>query len=276
MDSETGERAVLRWLKLSVVAFVGCGFLGMIAYALWMREEIKSAQLEPPLIAAPDMPVKRRPDEPGGMDIPNRDKLVFDLLDNSASATAPEPAPVDGQIGDGTVSATQPTGQGTQAQQMADRVADQVTLAQLVNTAPASGTPASGTGALTPVPEEVVAAPAKPVPVKEAVAAAPQPVAVVATAAPAKKVEPVVVSEAKGNWGVQLAAVGSQADATKVAGQLKSKFPVLKSMTLRTAKASTPAGIRYRVQFVGAESRAAATKVCDQLGAKQPCFAVGG
>ena len=261
---------MLRWLKLSVVAFVGCGFLGMIAYALWVREEIKGAQLGPPLIAAPDMPVKRRPDEPGGMEIPNRDKLVFDLLDNSASATAPEPAPVDGQIGDGSVS-TQPAGQ------VADRVADQVTLAQLVNTAPASGTPTSGSSQLTPVPEEVVAAPAQPVPVKEAkVEAKPVQVASVTPAKTVTKPEPVAVSEAKGSWGVQLAAVASQADATKVAGQLKSKFPVLKNMTPRTAKVSTPAGIRYRVQFVGAESRAAATKVCDQLGAKQPCFAVGG
>lgn len=45
-----------------------------------MREDIRSRDIAPPLISAPEQPVKRRPDQPGGLDIPNRDRAVFDLL----------------------------------------------------------------------------------------------------------------------------------------------------------------------------------------------------
>ena len=77
---------MVRWLKFSLVALVGCGFLAMLVYAFWMREDIRLAAIEPPLVAAPDMPLKRRPDEPGGLMIPHQDKVVFDLLDSPSTA----------------------------------------------------------------------------------------------------------------------------------------------------------------------------------------------
>ncbi|NBV54237.1 MAG: hypothetical protein EBR79_00785, partial [Proteobacteria bacterium] len=82
---------ILKWLKLSLVALVGCGFVAMVIYAFVQRDQIRSAQIEPPLVSAPEEAVKRRPEAPGGMEIPNRDKLVFDLLENDTGVRAVTP-----------------------------------------------------------------------------------------------------------------------------------------------------------------------------------------
>lgn len=250
---------MLKILKFALVSLVGCGFLAMIAYALWMREEIRDAQIEPPLIAAPDTPVKRRPEEPGGMEIPNRDKLVFDLLDSDTPSQA--------------VSSATAEASGTE-----DIVAAEPSATE------------------EPVPEEAVAAPA-PVAAVKPVVAMPQvkPLAEAKPAAPAKaeapkeapkvlaKVEtkpapkPVAKEEPKvagGAWGVQVGAVGSKADGEALAKKLTGKYAALKPLSPRVVAVTSGGTTKYRVQFLGASSRTAAAAVCGKL-AGQACFPVG-
>jgi len=85
-----------KWFKLSLAALVGAAFIALLIYVMLMKDVIRSAQVEPPLILALDEPVKRHPDQPGGMMIPDQDKLVFDLLDEGAvtpvAAAAPDMA----------------------------------------------------------------------------------------------------------------------------------------------------------------------------------------
>ncbi|HEX2858696.1 MAG TPA: SPOR domain-containing protein [Alphaproteobacteria bacterium] len=241
---------MMRWLKLSLVALVACGFIGMVVYALWMRDEIRSAQVEPALISPPDTAIKRRPDEPGGMAIPNRDKLVFDLLDEaSTGVSAPAPAPVAGSVAELPLAgAATPT---------------MVVTVTTAATASPSAIPAIAPAAM-PMPAAA--------PVENAKVAAPtQPVAVAETK-PEPKPEPKAEPKAKsGGWGVQLAAVGSQADAAKMAASLQSKNAPLKGLTIVTPDAGNG---RWRVQFFGIANKAAAAKVCSELGSKQPCFPV--
>ncbi len=256
------DSGMAKWLKLSVVIFFGGGFVAMIIYALWMRDAITSAQIEPPLIAAPDVPVKRRPEEPGGMDIPNRDKMVFDLLDTASDASS------------GTVD-----GDGALAEQLAQAgltpVAPVVSVvspsapAVEVAVSPSVATPVA---TVTPAAAPVVAQqPAQEVkPVVDAPKAEPKPEPKVAEA-PKPEAKPAAKpAQTGGAWAVQLGAVGSEADANKAAADFKKKYPALSGLNQRIGFT----GKVYRVQFVGLRDRAEAKAVCDKLGAKQPCLPV--
>lgn len=241
---------MVRWLKLSLVAIVGCGFLAMIIYAFVNSDEIRSSQIEPPLITPPTEALKRRPDQPGGMQLPNRDKLVFDLLDSDGTPITP-------------TTGIEQTGMSAEA-------------------------PVSSTAELEPAPDsnmvEVKAAPvaapvvaetpAAPAPVKAVEVPAAQPVKIEVAAKPvepAKAEAPKPVAAAKGGWGVQLAAVGSKADGEKAAAAAAKASPALQKLTPHVVP--TPDGKRYRVQFAGAKDRTEAVAVCAKLAGK-PCFPV--
>jgi cell division septation protein DedD len=240
---------MVRWLKLSLVAVVGCGFLAMLVYALINRDEIRSSQIEPPLISPPSEALKRRPDQPGGMQIPNRDKLVFDLLDGDMSSSVPSLEPAQGMDGAGLAM-------------------NPVTSVNPVNAAPAAAV-VTPTLVATPTAQVAVAA-------TVASATAPVPVAKIAEKAavekPVEKPQPVVEKKVSGGWGVQLAAVGSKADGEKAVTRLSKDFAALKGLSGHVA--STPDGKKHRVQFVGLKSRADAVAVCAKLMPKQPCFPV--
>lgn len=242
---------LVRWIKFSLVTVVGCGFLAMAIYAFVKRDEIRSAQIEPPLIEAPQDALKRRPDQPGGMEIPNRDKLVFDLLDSDSTVTGPV----------NPLSLTTENGS-----QLSDEQ-----LAVLGNE------PVSGSQVMEAIAEPAAApavAPAQPVApvVPVAVAVEPKPVQPVAAAVepkPEPKVEP--VKAAGGSWGVQLGAVGSKSGADAAVAKL-AKNSALKGLNSRVV--ATPDGKNYRIQFVGVKDRAAASAICAKLGKAQACFPI--
>lgn len=79
--SRPPPRPPRRWLRIVVVA-LGLALLGGLGgYVLHKltRPDVESAQ-EAPLIRADESPIKKRPAEPGGLAIPNQDKLVYEAL----------------------------------------------------------------------------------------------------------------------------------------------------------------------------------------------------
>ena len=245
---------VAKWLKLSLVVIMGCGFLALMIYALINRDEISSSQIEPPLITPPAEPLKRRPDQPGGMQIPNRDKLVFDLLDSSNTRlTGTEVPPVE------EVSITD-----------ADLTSGTTPLVEAQPVVVASVTAPQPIVAVTPKTEEPKA---KPV----AVAKVEEP-KIAETPKVEPKAEPKVDAKeeakpaAKGTWGVQLAAVSSAADGKAFAAKVQKEFSALANLTPNIQAA--PGGKAYRVQLLGVKSRDEAAKICSQLAGKQNCFPV--
>ncbi len=247
---------VAKWLKLSLVVIMGCGFLALMIYALINKDEISSSQIEPPLITPPAEPLKRRPDQPGGMQIPNRDKLVFDLLDSSNTRlTGTEVPPVE------EVSITD-----------ADLTSGTTPLVEAQPVVVASVTAPQPVVAVAPKVQE-------PAPQPVAVAKLEEPKVQEAPKAEVKKEEPKAeVKEetqpaAKGGWGVQLAAVSSAADGKAFAAKAQKQFSALANLTPNIQAA--PGGKAYRVQLVGLKSREEAAKVCAQLAGKQNCFPVG-
>lgn len=234
-----------RWLKLSLVALVGCGFLAMLVYALVMKDEIRNSQIEPPLLVAPEEPVKRRPDEPGGLAIPHQDKTVFDLLEHPSPTDFTSATPIVVNRADDGASAT--ATQAVAAIEAAEAVVD-----------------------AEPVEEEAVAAPS-PVVAAKPVESKPEPAKVEPTKAE-PEAEP-VKAVASGGWGVQLASLGTQADADRAVANLKGQA-ALKGLTPKVVKADLGAkGVKYRVQFVGLKDRNAAVSVCSKMG-KQACLPV--
>jgi len=242
-----------KWLKFSLLALVAGGFIALAIYALVMRDEIKNSQIEPPLVEAPTQPLKTRPETPGGLEFPNQDKLVFDLLENTAPS---------GTVGSSAIAAPEATGAAAASSLASPSVAVEAPAAA-AETSPTQVPVASNLPTEAVQPEAVAPA------VKPAVAAKP---AVVAETKTEPTPEPKPATKLAGSWGVQLAAVGSKADGEKVAKQLQGKFSALQSLNIRIVPA--PNSNRYRVQFVGLNTRNAAQAVCDKLGS-QPCFPVG-
>ena len=64
---------------LVILLILGGG--GYAAWAQWGEELLGRNADELPVVHAPETPLKVRPQTPGGIDIPNRDKLVYDRLE---------------------------------------------------------------------------------------------------------------------------------------------------------------------------------------------------
>ncbi len=81
-----------RGLKLIifVIAFVSLIGSGWLVYGDILHSFINNRSGNVPLISAPTGPVKLRPDKPGGMQVPNRDKLVYQRIRSGESALQAE------------------------------------------------------------------------------------------------------------------------------------------------------------------------------------------
>ncbi|MFZ2586952.1 MAG: SPOR domain-containing protein [Alphaproteobacteria bacterium] len=251
-----------KWLKLSLVAVVGCGFIAMMVYALMMKDDLQNSSLEPPMVEASDIALKRRPEEPGGMEIPHQDKMVFDLLDSPSTA-------VTGTEGD---VAANPDLALSEADVAEEVVAVPETVAAVVESptvaAPAEVAKVEEPVAVAKVEPKIEPKPEpKPEPVVAKVEPKPEPKKEVV-----KVVEPKVEAKTGGAWAVQVASLGSEADATKAIAQF-DKNKALAPLTGKVVKADLGAkGVKYRVQFGRVASRDAAAKVC--VAAKVSCIPV--
>ncbi|MGH6953760.1 MAG: SPOR domain-containing protein [Alphaproteobacteria bacterium] len=103
-----GRRRKLGWLTGTIATVTLAAFAGVVwhAYNLGIRAGSESVA---PLIRADPHPTKMRPESPGGMQVPHRDKTVFETIAPSAGAPpverllpppeAPTPLPEAGATG---------------------------------------------------------------------------------------------------------------------------------------------------------------------------------
>lgn len=81
-DDEYVVPVISRWKLLggvlALVIVLGFGIGIWYAYDQGVK---KGVRLAPPIIKADSQPVKEKPEDPGGMDIPNQDKKVFEVLE---------------------------------------------------------------------------------------------------------------------------------------------------------------------------------------------------
>lgn len=242
------------WIKRGIAIAVLLSFAGLLVFATLDHSSVDE-NVTPPLVAAPDGAIKERPENPGGMDVPNRDKEVFDLLDVNTGEAVPTPSQA------------------------------QVDAAQVPVQAAAAG---AAVVAATAQPASVVQQPAaNPIPAKPAEQVAPAPVAKPAAApapvqkaaaAPAKKAESAPAAKtatASGKWAVQLGSFRKKEDADKAAKTYQSKFSsLLKGLDSVVKSADLgDKGTVYRVYFKGMGSQDAARTLCNKFKAQnQGCL----
>lgn len=290
------------------VALVGIAVAGAAAWFLLTGdgESSSSGTVAAPTIPADSNPYKIRPANPGGMQVPNQDKTVYQRLnpDDQTGKAAPEvekllpepampqePKASDGStVASGTVpSAPAPVASGAEASSDETTPPPAPTLGQGsvpslgLTTPPAvaeekaredAATASKQTAAKTEAsaPKEVAAAPkAEPAPAETAKATEPKKAAQSAAV-------PAPASTATGPYTIQLAALRDEGAARKLWQQTQSKYPsLLGGMTLVIQKADLgQKGVFYRVRGTGLPSEAQARHVCAELAKdKVGCLFVG-
>lgn len=160
-----------RWLRIVVVA-LGLALLGGLGGYVWVTWPGGESVQEVPLIRADEGPIKKRPAEPGGMAIPNQDKLVYEALSEYGREEKVEVLlpPPEEPLPAPTSAVPRPVAPAEPAEQPAAQPAE------------AEAPPATPETPVTPEPTTEIAT-AEPGP--EATPPAPEPPAKAATATPA-------------------------------------------------------------------------------------------
>lgn len=272
-------------------ALVGIAVAGAAAWYLFSGSPSPEAQMGGVPTISADGAYKTKPDDPGGMQVPNQDKQVYQRLnpdDPAAQAqitgqpqperviampeqpkappavpptpvvsaeTAPPPAPALTSRPPSVLSTPAPAAPSAQ-----------VTAPSV----PVATTPPTALSSAAPAPAPVVA----PKVVAPAPVATPAPV--VAKAAPAPAAVP--AAGGTGPFTIQIAALRDEASARKTWQGLQQKYPaLLGSLSLVIEKSDQGAkGVFYRVRGTGLPSEERARYVCSELSKdKVGCLFVG-
>lgn len=232
---------------VAVAAVLGFGVVLVYAYNKGKQDGEGSV---PPVIQAQDGPTKIRPESPGGMKVPDRDKEVFSRLEIDKRTDRVErllPSPEKPMTAPAPPPAVPP---------------------DVTKMAPAAG-PATGTSAtvpappLPPAPEKAVSTAVKapkippPPPVINKPLTRPKPVA-------SKTPKPVK----SGQFRVQISSLRSQADVQKSWKSLQKRHSDLLgklALNIQPVQLSGGRGTYYRMQAGSLASRAQANALCGKL-----------
>lgn len=295
-----------RALGAFLATFALVAFAGVVWYA-YDRGLHAGSESTAPVIRADSRPVKIRPEQPGGMDIPNQDKLVFDALRPEEDKLPrverllppPEaPAPPPEMPAIETPAVEIPAIETPPIETPVEPADTRIPPARIVTPAPApvipqpDQTPAPEAPAETPADSPSVTRSAPQVAEAPAVAAAPPPTAPEPAApepkpTPSPQAQPEQVSKpvpaaepkapAAGAYRIQLAAVRSEEVAASEWNRLKRRYSdVLGALTPHYQRIDLGAskGVFYRVQG-GDVSRSAAQDICARLKAQeQACLVI--
>ena len=221
-----------RWPTAVLTGIVMAVFAGGLwfFYHQGVRQAAPGPGGEVPLIRADEKPMKMKPDQPGGMPVPDQNVSVYDPKPGAAPVEKLLPPP---------------------EQPMPRPVPREATAQPAPSTAPAQSAPAA-----TAAPQQQAAAttaapkaPAKPAPVKEPAATAP------AKSVPAGPVR------------IQLASLRTPEAAKDEWSRLKREHPeLLGNLTAVAVKADLgDKGVWYRVQTQSFDNAAAAERLCADL-----------
>ncbi|AWZ00643.1 sporulation related domain protein [Rhodobiaceae bacterium] len=249
---------VLLGLLFAVILFGGVLYL---AYQQGMREGARNA---PPVIEADGSPVKVAPDDPGGMEIPNTDKLIYDRMNGEDPA---EPG----------------------VEQLLPRAEEPMTVEDRTpapKPEPADPMPVQPPALdIVPDPEAIAAGEAQvpaegadiiPVPVAPASrgdAAVPPPTVLPPVAVP--DTPPAVQPSANGRFVIQIAAFRDQVQAAAGFARLRTAYPdLVAGLTPDVERADLgDRGIYFRLRLGAFQTKDAATALCTRLkGRGQDCI----
>ena len=298
-DAPKRSRAIGAFLATFALA----AFAGVVWYA-YDRGLHAGSEATAPLIQADPSPVKVRPEQPGGLDVPNQDKLVYGALrpgqseDSSVERLLPPPEkPSEPPAPDPATQASETAPTEDTAAPSASAPADPATVPIPPRTPQSAPTTVQNGNGKTPAPIDSAAVPApagasqpsaSDIPPAQAPDSAPSDTQVAAAPPPepAAKPEPEAKPEpapapkpaaTDGKFRVQLGAFRDEAAAKAEWNRLTKKYPnVLGGLSLRIQKIDLGSGkgVFHRIQG-GMLSEDAAEKACATLKAQnQACLLV--
>lgn len=249
------------------------GFGGIAWYATTQGQ--KDSATVVPLIRADNSPVKVLPAKPGGMEVPNQDKLIFMRITPGQKKAKPErllpppekpmatPAPIETPV-------EKPMARPAKTPPLGPLVAKPGILASRTEPSP----PAAKAAGKTPPPKPKPVTPAsKPV---KAIAPV-KPKAKVKKAAKVATASKAHAAAARGAFRVQLGAVKSKTGAQKEIRRLTRRYKsLLAGLTVKAVRADLGRrGIFYRLQAGPLAGGTAAAVLCAKFKArKQGCMVI--
>lgn len=273
-----------RWLAAAFAFSAVVGFGSLLAYTYLETRDGASDPSSLPIVRADTRPMKTRPDQPGGIDVPFQDKEIYNRVGQQSSGGATTQAAQGGQVErllpgpEAVMPRPVPTPppaprvvvpDAPQVEPPADAVAVTPPPRASIQpgganapapVAPPAALPAPAPQATAPRPQQQ-AAPVPAAPAAQAPATRP------ATPAPAPQV---AAAPAAGGIRIQLASVRSQADAQREWERLRRQHgDVLGNLT-----ASFPTvdlgdrGMFWRIQAGGFANADAAQAACAALRAR--------
>ena len=217
----------------------------MIAALVWGFS--RGSSRNAPLIEADARPIKIRPDNPGGLRVPNQDELIFDRNRGARSAAPGGLAP----------EAENPRVDQLRSQ-LAERAAQEAARNAPPPASPAPAQPAAPATPSAPATASALNAPSLPAPVPSAERFAPVP---------------------NGRAQVQLGSLPSEAAARGEWDRLQKRVPEFLgnrrvSLAPFDREGQTPL---YRIRTGGFADAATARAFCEEMKTKSiPCMVVGG
>ena len=259
-----------------LIGLVSVVVVGWFAFQQGIRSGAEEAA---PVVRAASEAFKRKPDEPGGLDVPHQDKLVFNrlapgqvqepverLLPPPEEPTERPPAPA--------VTEPMPAAPPQQVTAPPSDLPERVVAA----TPPPSAVPEPAAEPAPPPPPAPPVATSKPAEVAAAPPAVPAPFVREAEpqAAPKPAAAPKSAASAGKGWKIQLAAVSSEAAAKSEWSGMKAKnSDLLGSLALNIQTIKLDRGTFYRIQAGPLANADAARALCGKLKARsQDCLIV--
>lgn len=296
-----------RALGIFVATFALAAFAGVVWYA-YDQGLRRGSEETAPLIKADSRPTKVRPEQPGGLQVPNQDKLVYDAMRPGGAADTPRverllpppetpverPAPppppplpqstppaAAAPSAEATVPPVEPRPAPPPSASDAGIPPARIVTPAPTHQVPKPEDPASAAPLAPPAPPPPAPAPAPAAapapPLAAPVPAAPAPAAPEPEAKPEPKPVQTAAVPAAGNFRVQVGALRDEAAAAAEWTRLKKRHPdELGTLAHRVQRIDLGAGkgIFFRIQSSGV-SEASAEAICAALKAKsQPCIVV--
>jgi len=263
-DSRSARRAAYTRLTLTIsLVVLAVMALGIAAKHILFGETAKDHQMSAPVIHADDKPIKVKPQDRGGMDVPNQDKLIYDRMAAKNGDQQPErllPPPEAAQA------PPAPDQRLPESNAVPGPAAAPVPPPSMTAPAPAMTAPLPSKATTGPAASAAMPAPIKPQPAP-APAPAPAPVkaAPAPVPAPAPAAAPAVAAKAGGGWVVQLGSLGSEAEAKSEWARIKGAHHELADLSPDIQRADLGAkGVHWRVRG-GPVDEAQARVLCAEL-----------
>jgi len=258
---EEKKATVGRSQQIFLSAVLGIGLAGLVSWFIFSPEYSKIENVEIPVVRRPQTAVKVQPADPGGMEIPNQDKTIYDIVEKKADTEErvekllpPPEDPVALEIQS-----------PNESQEIVEnKESDVVAAAEEILQAQEQAA-AADMGDKAVIEKEVVSIKERPIETVEA------PVVKAKEEFVNKVKQEAVGSDKKedipsGRWQVQLISSPNSAAVDKAWKDLKRKYPALESLPHETETADLGSkGLFYRLMVGAFMDRGDADKLCNTI-----------